>query len=62
MATTTIAATDPKAQEMCPKGRFFADQTFHFETLRNAATPSRVVPISAMCRRRRSSLLRDQGL
>ena len=36
MATTTIAATDPKAQEMCPKGRFFADQTFHFETLRNA--------------------------
>ena len=35
MATTTIGATDPKAQEMCPKGRFFAEQTFHFETLRN---------------------------
>jgi pimeloyl-ACP methyl ester carboxylesterase len=29
------AATDP-AQAISPKGRFFSDPTFHFETLRNA--------------------------
>lgn len=34
-STTTIAVPDSKPLEMCPKGRFFADQTFHFETLRN---------------------------
>ncbi|MGB0036812.1 MAG: alpha/beta fold hydrolase [Candidatus Acidiferrales bacterium] len=35
MTSTSPTATGP-AQAVSPRGRFFADQTFHFETLRNA--------------------------
>jgi len=35
MSSTIPAATGP-AQAITPRGRFFASQTFHFETLRNA--------------------------
>src|SRR6516162_4488907 len=34
-STDTIAITAP-AQAVIPRGRFFANQTFHYETLRNA--------------------------
>ena len=34
MASTNSAATGP-AQAVSPRGRFFADQEFHYETLRN---------------------------
>ena len=34
MASTNPAATGP-AQALSPRGRFFADQEFHYETLRN---------------------------
>ena len=37
MATTNAIAAPNSAQQLSPRGRFFADQTFHFETLRNAA-------------------------
>lgn len=33
--STNPAATDP-AQAVSPRGRFFSNQTYHFETLRNA--------------------------
>lgn len=36
MANTNPAPVAESAQAVTPRGRFFADQTFHFETLRNA--------------------------
>jgi pimeloyl-ACP methyl ester carboxylesterase len=37
MSTHTGAISEPNpGQAVSPRGRFFADQTFHFETLRNA--------------------------
>jgi pimeloyl-ACP methyl ester carboxylesterase len=36
MTTTTAVSQAGPAQAVSPRGRFFADQTFHFETLRNA--------------------------
>ena len=34
--TSTNPATTGPAQAVSPRGRFFADQEFHYETLRNA--------------------------
>jgi hypothetical protein len=34
--TSTNPATTGPAQAVSPRGCFFANQTFHFETLRNA--------------------------
>jgi pimeloyl-ACP methyl ester carboxylesterase len=36
MMNTSAVAKAGSAQAVSPRGRFFADQTFHFETLRNA--------------------------
>jgi len=36
MANTSAVPEASPAQAVAPKGRFFANQTFHFETLRNA--------------------------
>ncbi len=36
MTSTNTTATTGPAQAVNPRGRFFATQTFHFETLRNA--------------------------
>lgn len=34
--TTSQQSGPATSSSLCPRGRFFADQTFHFETLRNA--------------------------
>ncbi len=36
MTNTSATATTDPAQAVSPRGRFFANQTYHFETLRNA--------------------------
>jgi len=35
MATTNAITAPNPVQELIPEGRLFADQTFHFEALRN---------------------------